>query len=175
MSKYTQAADALKRYAVKYESLMAAAAELEALGSMEQAAKESQAAVKAAKVELGDLLVDIDNTKVSIKKAKESAAAIAAKADEQAMAKLQEADQKAQAIIDGANAQAGKITGNADAEASRQLSAIAGKVASLTGTKVGLEQDIASLNHAVETKRIEAEDLEKRIAKAQASIAKLLG
>jgi chromosome segregation ATPase len=175
MSKYNQAADALKRYAVKYESLMAAAAELEALGSMDQAAKEAQAALKSAKAELETNINMLADAKAAVAAAKADAKKVSVKADEQAMAKLQEADQKAQAIIDGANAQAGKIKGDADAEASRQLSAIAGKVASLTSTKVGLEQDIASLNHAVEAKRIEAEDLEKRLTKAQASIAKLLG
>lgn len=174
MGKYHDAADALKRQAAKYESLMAAAKVLDEVGSIEQAVMDLRKEEDRQRNENAALRGEATKAKKDLASAKQQADEMIARANDQALARLQEADQKAQAILDGATVDAAKTLAQAQADADRVQGALAGKVASLTSTKVALEQDVASLTRAVDAKRGEADDLDKRLAKIQAQIAKMM-
>ncbi len=167
--------DTILRFAKDYKDMVAAAEFLKEIGTTEQIADECQAAAEKAKAEQARAEAEAKAAKADAQKAKDKAAEIVAKANDQALEVLREAEQKGQSIVDGASSRAAEIQSRAEQDAAIARSGIAGQVAQLTSTKVSLEQDVATLNHVVETKRIETEELEKRLAKAQAQIAKLLG
>lgn len=175
MSDKIRIADALDRQAKTYQAIIDAAQMLRELGQIEQVTAEQKAAADAARKEAESAQDDVKKAKADAQKAKDKAAEIVAKANDQALEVLREAEQKGQSIVDGASSRAAEIQSRAEQDAAIARSGIAGQVAQLTSTKVSLEQDVATLNHVVETKRIEVDDLEKRLAKAQAQIAKLLG
>lgn len=172
--KFT-AAESIRRLAVQYQSMVEAADALESVGKLEQTIAEATKARDAAVAEAEAAKDELKAAKDEIKAAKDKAADIVAKANEQALAKLGEADQKAQSILDGAAAKANEIVAGATVSADQQKAAVAGQIAELTSSKLKLEQDIAGLNAAGEAKKKEADDIESRLAKAQAQIAKLLG
>jgi chromosome segregation ATPase len=165
----------LRRFATFFKDLSDAADTLDNLQSLESGIAASKKAADDAAAQAAEAKAEATKAKKDVDAAKAKADKIIADANDQALAKLQEADQKAQAIVDGAVVEGAKTLSRAQAEADNVTAAIAGQVAQLTSTKISLEQDLAGLNHAVEAKRIEAADLETRLAKAQASIAKLLG
>ena len=167
--------DTILRFAKDYKDMVAAAEYLKEIGTFEQIAEECKAAAEKAKAEQAKAEAEAKAAKADAQKAKDKAAEIVAKANDQALEVLREAEQKGQSIVDGAASRAAEIQSRAEQDAAIARSGIAGQVAQLTSTKVSLEQDVATLNHVVETKRIEVDDLEKRLAKAQAQIAKYLG
>ena len=175
MSDKIRIADALDRQAKTYQAIIDAAQMLRELGQIEQVTAEQKAAADAARKEAESAQDDVKKAQGEAKKAKDKAAEIVAKANDQALEVLREAEQKGQSLVDGAAVRAGDIVATAERQAADRTAGVAGQVAQLTSTKVALEQDVATLNHVVETKRIEVDDLEKRLAKAQAQIAKLLG
>lgn len=172
--KFT-AAESIRRLAQLYSAMGEAADALEAMGKLDQAKSEAEKNKKMAEDGRDEAVASLKKAKDDIKAAQEKAAQIVSKANDQALATLGEADQKAQAILDGATAQANGILAAASNRSQELQAGIAGQVANLTSTKVGLESDINSLNQAVSVKQAEVEALESRLSKAQASIAKLLG
>jgi F0F1-type ATP synthase membrane subunit b/b' len=174
MDKFTAAAS-IRTLAVQYQSMVEAADALESIGKLEQITKEQTTQADMARADADTAKVELKKAKVELKKAKDKATDIVATANDQALAKLQEADQKAQAILDGAAAQANGMISAAVDKAEQAAAPVAGQVAQLTSTKVGLEQDIATLNQTALAKQSEVEALEARLAKVQAAIAKYVG
>ena len=175
MSKYHDAADALRRHAVKYEGLMSAAKALEEIGSLEQAAEEAQAAALTAKDELKTLQDEVAKAKDALKAKKQKAE------EQQAMAKaaaeliVGNAKTAAAEIQDNANALAVTIKSQAQAKADQSLAGASRRAEELFETQRQLTESIAALELTLAAKTQEAEDIEARLAKAQAQIAKLLG
>ena len=175
MSKYHDAADVLKRQAVKYKSLMDAAAALEEVGSLDQAATECKAQLAAARADLDFVYVQLDASKKELAEHKDKVKTVKkldqAKSDEI----LQSANDDAKAIVDQATEMAEQIKASATEEARAYLQASQASADALSEQKRTLEQQISANLDTLAAQKTEAEDLEKRIAKAQASIAKLLG
>lgn len=172
--KFT-AAESIRRLALQYQAMVEAADALEAMGKLEQSTREAGAAKDQAEADRNAALADLKKAKDDVKAAQLKVVDIVARANDQSTAILQEADQKAQAIVDGGAVKANEMIAAAADTVQAQTNAIAGRVAQLTATKVGLEQDVAGLNQAAAAKVVEVEELEKRLAKVQAQIAKLLG
>ena len=175
MSAYNDAALALERQAVKYEGLMAAAKTLREIGALDQAAKACQAEAAVAKKELDGLQADIKKAKADLKSQNEKIALAAEEAKIKVDGLLAGADYEAKARIDAATEVAEQIKAAAKAEADIYLASSRKKAEKLAAEKMTLEQQISANLDALAAQKAEAEDLEKRIAKAQASIAKLLG
>lgn len=168
-------ADTINRFAKDYESMVKAAEFLKEIGTNEQIAEELQAAADAARKEAEAAQEEAKKAKEDAKKAKEKVAEMIGKANDQALEVVREGEQKGQAMVDAAASRATEIVSRAEQEAAAMRSGIAGQVAQLTSTKVHLEQDVAGLQIIAETKRLEIEQLEARLAKVQAQIAKYLG
>lgn len=163
------------RFAKDYENMVKAAEFLKEIGTNEQIAEECKSAAAKAKAEQAKAEAEAKSAKADVAKAKDKASEILIKANDQALEALREAEQKGQAIVDSATVRAGEIVATAERQAAYRTAGVADQVAQLTSTKVSLEQDVASLQDVISRKQIEVEDLEKRLAKAQAQIAKLLG
>ena len=172
---YTKVAEAIDRQAKTYQAIIDAAAALKEIGSLDNMANDCRAAAEVAREDLSKVQAEAKAAKAEVTKAKNKAGEILIKANDQALEVMREAEQKSQAIVDGASVRAGEIVATAERQAADRTAGVAGQVAQLTSTKVSLEQDVASLQDVIGRKQIEVEDLEKRLAKAQAQIAKLLG
>ena len=170
---YTKVAEAIDRQAKTYQAIIDAAAALKEIGSLDNMAKDCRKAADAARDELEKIESEVKDAKRDAVKAKEKAAEIVSKANDQALELLREAEQKGQAIADGAVARAGEIVATAERKVADSTAGIAGQIAQLTSVKVGLEQDVATLQGANDALKSEAEDLEKRLAKAKLQLEKL--
>lgn len=168
-------ADTINRFAKDYEQMVKAAEFLKEIGTNEQIAEELQAAAEAARKEAAAAQDEAKKAKEDAKKAKEKVAEMILKANDQALEVVREGELKGQAMVDAAVSRAAEIVSRAEQDAAAMRSGIAGQVAQLTSTKVNLEQDVAGLQIIAETKRLEIEQLESRLAKVQAQIAKYLG
>lgn len=175
MSDKIRIADAIDRQAKTYQAIIDAAQMLRELGQIEQVTAEQKAAAEAARKEAAAAQDEAKKAKDDAKKAKEKVAEMIGKANDQALEVVREGEQKGQAMVDAAASRAAEIVSRAEQDAAAMRSGIAGQVAQLTSTKVNLEQDVAGLQIIAETKRLEIEQLEARLAKVQAQIAKYLG
>ena len=167
--------DTIMRFAKDYEQMVKAAEFLKEIGTNEQIAEELKAAADAARKEAETAQDEVKKAKDDAKKAKEKVAEMIGKANDQALEVVREGELKGQAMVDAAVSRAAEIVSRAEQDAAAMRSGIAGQVAQLTSTKVNLEQDVAGLQIIAETKRLEIEQLESRLAKVQAQIAKYLG
>lgn len=171
--KFT-AAESIRRLATMFQGMVEAADLLESMGKVEQATKEAEAAKIKAQEEVAAMTADAKKAKDELKGHKAKAEELIAKANDQALEKMREADQRAAAIVAGAEAEAKELVAKAERAASERTAAIAGQVAQLTTTKIELESSIASLTVAAGAKAKEVEDLEGKLSKIQAQIAKML-
>lgn len=175
MGKYHDAADVLKRSASKYKSLMDAAAALDEVGSLDQAAEEAKKAAEAARAEILQVQSELGASKDELKEHKAKVAALKkadqAKADEL----MQSAQDDAKAIIDAANATAAQI--KADAQLNIESLLAQGRAGQAELGRVVEEQKatLQQIEQAKEAKLKEIVDLESRLSKVQANIARLLG
>lgn len=173
MSKYKEAADVLKRQAVKYESLMSAAAALDDIGSLEQAAAENQKAAAEAVEAANRARAELDSINAEIEQAK-TKRADKIKETEGIVAKaIFEANEKATAILAEAETQAQKIKFDATNQAQLQANGVARQIHDLNATKAKLASDVAEMQNRARIATDEAVEAEKRLAKVKESIAKL--
>lgn len=175
MASKSNAAEAIRRLATQYQQMVEAADMLDQIGSLENATKEAERAAAVARAEADAAQADAAKAKADAKTAKDKVAAVMSDAEELALAKVQEGDIKAQELIADAKARAQQVLTKASLDAANATVGIEGKVAELSATRASLEQSLVDLQGQIDAKQVEAEELEKRLAKAQASIAKLLG
>lgn len=175
MSSKSNAAESIRRLAVQYQQMVEAADLLDSIGSLEQAAAEAKKAAEAARADTAAARAEADKAKAEAKKSKEKVDKILSDADGEALAKVQEAEIKAQGIVADAKAKAEQITNKAAVDVADATAGVAGRVAELTTMRLRLEQELAALQNDIDAKKAEADDVEKRLAKAQAQVAKLLG
>ncbi len=175
MSKFSDAAVTIKKAAVKYEQMVALAAMLDEIGSLEQIATESQTTAIAARE-------DATKAKDEAKKAKDKLAELKAQAD----ALVISAQDHATTVIRAAEERAAEIEKSgqdkADAlvlHASMEVNAIAsGNEASAASARASLSA-IAAERDAMakdcEVKRAELDRIEKAMADAKKKLAALIG
>jgi len=174
MSKFLQAADAVKRLAKTYEQLVTAAAVLEEIGSLDQACDERKAALAEADKELvqaKEYLREEGERLIRIRKSMDDAIAVAntnaATAASQTQARLDEMVNKAQAhvdeIMDAANAAAVQIVADAHHEADT-VQAIAENT----------REEIKGLEAALGEKQAELARLDDAIAKARGKVSAIM-
>ena len=175
MSKYAEVAQLLQREAKRYEALNSAAAALNELGSIEQAAAEQQSAASAAKeaadrarAELANLVEEIEQYKVNLAKRRQDGDDTIAKAN--AMANAQ-----ATAILQMAEQQAAQIKERAASEAAKMVNETNQSISAANTEYAGLVAEISGLKDSARTTEAEAQAAEKRLAKVKESIARLAG
>jgi hypothetical protein len=170
-----QAADAIRAQAKKYEQFVAVAAELERIGSFEQARQEAEAAHRAA---VGALAVATDKLAVvqgGIEEAQAEAERVIVQARERAAVIVAEADGKALRAAEVAEAQiADKM-----AVAQSWLDGIEQAAAAATERNRLAISDasgrLAALAASTSAKQDELDALTIKIDKARREVAKLLG
>lgn len=175
MSKYTQAADVLKREASRYAALNEAAKVLDELGSLDQVANEAKARAIANTSEADSIHADIDKLKANAKKLVDGQAEKQKEADNIYAETIFNANTKASDVLAGAEVRAGQIVAAALSQAQTSTNVIQEQLAKLEATKATLTEEVAALQEAAMTANNEADAAEKRIAKIKASIAQLAG
>lgn len=179
MSKYNDAALTLRRQAVKYEALMAAAAVLDEIGSFEQAAAAQQsaastaeAAVDSARAELVSLTEEIAQAKIKFADLVNESDSIFAKA-------VFDANESAHAVQAKADADAAQIKQNAEKLANSLVADATRKANSIISEHAGLMVEIAKLQESARTAEAEASVAEAGLDKVKEShaawIAQLAG
>ena len=173
-SKATDAADAIKRAAKQYEAFVAAAEILEKIGSLENAVEEAKKDIEAHRKvrdfeaseanKLKEETINIKNANLFLEiEAK-------AKADEIVNA----ATLQAYEIGSDAGVAANKTIQDANAKAQAILAGVDSQLVKLEKERSELESSNAGLQALVAESLAKAEEAEKRLAKAQAAIAKLI-
>ena len=175
MSKFNEAADVLKRHALKYEQLMGAAAALAEVGSLEQAAREAGVAKDKAIAERDIALADNAKAKGDAERNKIKAEQLLTSAELEVAQMIEAAKATAGATADAIvfeatnRAEANVKAGDAKREAAMEAAARArDELAAAEAATRAAEDKLAALVAATE-------DAEVKLKKAQAAIAKLLG
>ena len=173
MSKFKNAADTLKRAAVKYEAMMEAAKVLDEIGSLEQSASEYKAQSEAALKERDLNLDEAVKVKEQVKKAKADAAEILAKAEDKAALIFANAQNKSESMREAAIQAADNARSNALAETQSMINTMEVQIKSMQEARSTLADEIEGLMKT----RVETEALatlaEKRLAKVKEAITKL--
>ena len=173
MSKYKTAAETLKRAAVKYKALMAAAEVMDEIGSLEQSASEYKAQSEAALKERDLNLDEAVKVKEQVKKAKADAAEILAKAEDKAALIFANAEKKSESMHEAGIQAAANARSNALAETQSMINAMEVQIKSMQEARSTLADEIEGLMKTrVETEAL-ASDAEKRLEKVKQAIAKL--
>ena len=175
MSKFSDAATTIRKAAVKYEQMVALAAILDQIGSLDQVASECTTAADAARADLTKAKEDLAKAKAQIKAAEDKAASVLVEAN----AMIAETNKKA--IIE-TEREAAEILKKAQDRAAEM-------VATASTVKAQLSSEIGGLQRAVEAAkdqlahltaaRDEAEkataDSEKKLSTLREKIKALLG
>jgi chromosome segregation ATPase len=122
MSKFTDAADAIKRQLKTMEQWQVAAEALEGLGSLDNATKEATAAMQAAQKERDAVMAEVAKAKADAKAAKDKVAATLLTAEAEAEKIVNEAKEKASGVEASAKSQAEEIVALAKANAAAMSS-----------------------------------------------------
>ena len=175
MSEKLKAADLIERQARTFEAFITAAAELRKIGSLEQAAQEADEQAAKARKQASEATSELADAKAEIKKARDKADAVVVDANDKAKSIIAAAEIASDEMLDRADKSAGAIIANANAKADNLLAGVTVRKAELEYdiTRLVQKRDELSVEMSAKTKQVE--ELEARLAKAQAQIAKLLG
>lgn len=175
MSKYLEAATTLKRLAVKYEGLLAAAAELEELGSFEQTVAASESRVADLNRQADEINAELLSARQSVDSARENASTIEQRANSLAMSRLADADDRVKEILQAAEEQAANIIGRANDRANSQIVGLDAQIEERKSRIRELDGNFQSLTRSAADKVAELAALDTKIAAAKDQIARLLG
>lgn len=175
MSDKIKAADAINRLAQSYQAVIDAAALLREIGSLDQAKDEAVKAREVADKEAAEAKAEAKKAKDVVKKAKDDAdqiidgAVIEAKeilanADLDVERKIEDAKLRGESIISAARVMADRVTGDIATEAKRTEDRLK-----------ELQFNCSTIEASIADKLKMCDDIEARLAKAQAQVAKLLG
>lgn len=168
------AADAIRRLANQYEGMVAAAAMLEEIGSLEQAAKEAKAATHDAKAERDKALAELEQAKAAVLKAQADAADVLQQAQFEAGIKAadikQAAEQEAATIRANAEREAAALLAPAQA----RLDKLAGQARDVENATAAAQNELGAIRARIALATEEADAAEKRLAEMRAAISKLV-
>lgn len=173
MSKLTDAALTLERQALKYESLMNAAAELRKLGAIEDAANELQVKAEANRQELAQVTADLNEAHNAAEQFQETMEAKQKEAGTIYVTTIANANEQAGNTIAQANADAQTIKDRATHDADRLRADAQVFVNSLAVQKSELQADIERLSGLKDQAQSEADAAEARLADIKGQIASL--
>jgi len=165
MSKFTDAADAIKRQVKTLEQWQLAAEVLDQIGSLDNATKEAQAALNKLRGECDVALADLGKVKADAKTTKDKVAATLLTAEADAERIVNEAKEKAggieasakgkaEEVIELAKANAANVTSTARATVdalNKQRSEAEGKLAEVTGKVAEAEDKLVKVTKQLDT------------------------
>ena len=174
MSKYSDAADVIKRQAKQYQALIDAASALEEIGHIENVAKEAKARAAEAQAELEAAQVELAKAKSDTKRAKEQAKQIldgaVIDANDQA-AQLQKAAEEQHAeIVKRAQDMAAAML----EQAGTQRAKANAEITSLQQAAQQLKSEIQSLTNAKAEVIAQYDDADKKLAALKAKLKALM-
>lgn len=172
---YNAAVQAIRRAAMQYQGFVAAADALEKIGSLEQAAKEAEAAVAKARAELAEVQEGIRKAAVANEAMESAAKARAAIVERAADEALANAEAAAEQIIAKAKSDAELVVTMANQQADMSHNAQVIRQELMAEEIAKLEQERAEKLHEAEEARGAAAQAAEQLAQIQASIAKLAG
>jgi chromosome segregation ATPase len=156
MSNAMKAAEDIKQFAKKFQHIFSAAAALEEIGSLEQAARDAAIAkdkaykeVELIKADIQAFKFDFEKAQVRVSEAQEKAAEIEAKAKDKAAYIYAESEKKGQDLIYSAQKQ----------------------VRVLEGEKANLEQYVRDVQAEILGKKKELQEIVDQIAEMKSKIA----
>ena len=175
MGKFNDAAITIRKAAVKYEQMVALAAVLDDIGSLEQVASEAQKAAEVARAEaakakdeetkvkakLKDALAKVDAAEAS---AVATGTAIVRTAEERAAEIERTAQEKAAATITAAQIEASAITSGQEMQIAKGREDLA-----------AMKKDLAALTAACEANQAGLAKFEKTYADSRKKLAALIG
>lgn len=173
-SKFT-AAESIKRLAVQFQDMVAAADALEAIGSVEQATQEAIAARAIAENDRDRALKERDEAKAAIKKHKDDAAKLLSDAKESGTAVIAQAESNAAKMIEEAKAQALAIVQAAQSQANDVVSGVSSKVLTEQLRLDAITKEIADFIAQRDNAEVEAKAAQAKLDKVQDTIKKLAG
>ena len=170
-----QAADLVKAHAKKYEQLMGVAAELERIGSFDQARREAEAAQGRAVADLEKARGELAVVLGKVGEVRAEADFIIGQAQERAAVIVAEAEGKAARTAEVAEAKiADKI-----AVAQAKLESIKAEIATAESSRAdgvkATAEKLAEIEASIAAKKSEGDHLTQKLAKTRIEIAKLLG
>lgn len=173
MSKYHDAANVLKREAQRYEALSMAAAALDEIGGMDQAASEAKSRADAAIKEADAAKVALAKLKLNVTKIEAEQADIINATNLQAKQQMDIAKVEAEKIISAAKNEGVRINQIATDSAKSTTEQAAKSCEDIANKCRVLADELAMREKAIAESNAEAEAAELRLAKVKAAIAKL--
>lgn len=175
MADFTTAAESIRRMAVTFQGIIQVADALAEIGSVQQAVDEANKAVEVARKDKAAAESEVAAAKASLAMVQEKAADMLDVAQKQGQAILASAAKVAIEAKDEAEAAAAGTVLAAKAEAGRLMAGRDEYLVAFHEQKDKLMKEIAAMDVEFAGKSAAVSGLEARLAKAQASIAKLLG
>lgn len=173
MSKFKEAAEVLKRGALKYEQMMSAAKVLEEIGSLEQAATEAKAAAAKAVEERDAILKEKDVAMHLLEEARAQIKIDKNEVEIQVAGLMSAAEKKAKEIVDEATATKESMLHAAKSRADEMVAAVSDEVNELKNRKAEIEEQTRIAHDKLSVANAAAADAEKKLANVKAAIAKL--
>lgn len=175
MSNLMQAAEILRREATRYEGLVAAAAALEAMGSLKNAEADAQRATKVAQDELQAAKDAVAAAKEELERVTIDARVVEGNATSQAKSIVEAAKEAADALrTENDRVIAAQLT-NAKAQADKTVAGAKMIVESFTAERNTVYAETIKLQAEMEAKREELAALEAKIEAAKDAMRKMLG
>lgn len=175
MSDKIRLADSIDRQARVFQAFIDVASELREIGSLEQATIEAKKAATAARAESAAAEAELKKAKDDAKKAKDKVDDILAAADAKGNAIIADYQLKADKLLTEAGIAAAGIAIKAAETGEARAAALRAECLDLSEKRDALLKEAAGLRASIEGLTNEADDAEKRLAKVQAQIDKLLG
>ncbi|MFA6972400.1 MAG: hypothetical protein WC208_13525 [Gallionella sp.] len=173
MSKFHDAAQVLKREAIRFAALNQAAEALEELGSIDQAATEAKARAEAFTKEADVVKAEVDALKASAAKLKEAQASKQKEADAAHAQLMVDANVRHDQLVAEATAKAQSIVSNAEDTANARIASAEKQLATMQKIKEALSAQCDELHEKQKAATTEAEIAESRLSKVKEAIAKL--
>jgi F0F1-type ATP synthase membrane subunit b/b' len=170
-----QVAESLRRMAVMFSDMTAAADALEQIGSIEQTVAEATNARVAAELERDVAQSEVTKLNDHIAELKGQIEQLIADANAQAAQIIEDANVRASFIEDDAQDRAKALVDSGNAQASEALSNISTQVGDLQERLTGLNEAITEASRRQAEADAYATAAEQRLAKVQSAIQKLAG
>ena len=170
-NKHFEAADALRRASKLLESFKMAHDALESIGSVEQAAKEAQAAADKAKADVAALQAELAEAKKAATAERAKAKKTQDDAEAKAEAILSESKAKAEAQAAQSMELAKAGAESLIAAAQKQKQALNDECAKLADQKARLTSDLSVMDAEIAVKAKQVKDLNDSLEKLKAKFA----
>lgn len=172
MAKANDLAEGIRNAARQYKHFQDVADMLDKYGSIENAVKEQELALKKVQDEKAAGILALAEQAQKIEAAQKRHTNLIAEANTQAAAIVEAANSAAFDTNVTAKDEAAQLVAAARAKALENKNSLADEILALTASKVRISEDIAAMTASVDSINAQAKAAEERLAKVNAAIAK---